>query len=159
MCSITDQVHHAARGARLATLIRHTHELTTAISADLLAPDVDSELAAMHVDAVAAHARGLLAAADAARASAAVLTGVLDLAVGARQLIDGTYASTKRWLEVESGMSATAATVTCVTRPTTVMLGCGSRGCPVRSAMTRCGCSPWVCAPRSSTCPPPSAVR
>jgi hypothetical protein len=105
MCSITDQLHAASRGPRLTALIAHTRELTTTIGADLAEPDADADLAVVPVDVVAAHARDLLAAADAARAAAAVLTGVVDRAVAARHLIDGTYASTKRWLEAETGMS------------------------------------------------------
>ncbi len=104
MCSTVDQTRGAARGPRLGTLIAHTRELTEAITADLTDPDAPADLAALHVDAVAAQLRDLLTVADQARAAAAVLTGVVDRAVSGRELIEGTYASTKRFLEVEAGL-------------------------------------------------------
>ena len=102
MCSTTDQTRGIARGPRLATLIGHTRQVTAAITADLTDPDVSANLAALDVDAVAAQLRDLLAVADQARAAAAALTGVVDRAVSGRELIEGTYASTKRFLEVEA---------------------------------------------------------
>ena len=110
MCSTVDQTRGAARGPRLGTLIAHTRELTEAITADLTDPDAPADLAALHVDAVAAQLRDLLTVADQARAAAAVLTGVVDRAVSGRELIEGTYASTKRFLEVEAGLSSRSAT-------------------------------------------------
>ncbi len=110
MCSTVDQTRGAARGPRLGTLIAHTRELTDAITADLTDPDAPADLAALHVDAVAAQLRDLLAVADQARAAAAVLTGVVDRAVSGRELIEGTYASTKRFFEVEAGLAPRSAT-------------------------------------------------
>ncbi len=110
MCSITDQTRGVARGPRLATLIEHTRELTDSINAELTDPDAAVDLAAVHVDAVTAQLRDLLTVADQARAAAAVLTGVVDRAVSGRELIEGTYASTKRFLEVEAGLSPRSAT-------------------------------------------------
>jgi hypothetical protein len=110
MCSVTDRTRDAARAARLAALIEHTRELAVAVGADLLDSDAEADLAALHVDAVAGHVRDLLAASDATRAAAAALAGVVDRAVDARHLIEGTYASTTHWLEVTSGMSRTSAT-------------------------------------------------
>jgi hypothetical protein len=110
MCSIVDQARGTSRGPRLHTLIAHTRELSEAITADLLDPDAPADLTALHVDAVAAQLRDLLTVADQARAAAAVLTGVVDLAVAGRELIEGTYASTKRFLEVEAGLAPRSAT-------------------------------------------------
>ncbi len=110
MCSITDQTRGLARGARLATLIEHGRDITEAVTADLLEPDAIVDLAGLPVDAVAAQLRDLLTVADQARAAAAVLTGVVDRAVSGRELIEGTYASTKRFLEVEAGLSSRSAT-------------------------------------------------
>ena len=105
MCSTTDRTDGATRGARLAMLAEHLRELSEAVAHELSHPDSVAELATLHPDAVAAQLRHLVAAADQSRASAALLTGVVDSAVSRRHLIDGTYASTKRFLEVENGLS------------------------------------------------------
>ena len=109
MCSITDQARGVSRGPRLAALIGHGRQLAEAVAADLLDPDACADLAALPVDAVAAQVRDLLTTIDRAGAAVAVLTGVVNGAVSSRQLIDGTYASTRRFLEVEAGMSEQSA--------------------------------------------------
>ncbi len=110
MCSTTDLTGGATRGARLAMLAGHLHELSEAVAHELSHPDSVAELATLHPDAVAAQLRHLIAAADQSRASAALLTGVVDSAVSRRHLVDGTYASTTRFLEVETGLSKGSAT-------------------------------------------------
>ena len=109
MCSITDQTRGTARAARLATLIQHSRDLTSTIAGDLLDPEAPTDLAGSHVDAVASQLRGLVATIESARAAAAVLTSVIDRAASSRQLIEGTYASTVRFLEVETGMGEATA--------------------------------------------------
>ena len=108
MCSTTDRTDGTSTGADLAVLVGHFHELAVTIATRVVDPGTD--LPALPVDAVAAQLRHLLAACDQGRAAATVLTGVVDRAVSARQLIDGTYASTKRFLEVEAGLSQRSAT-------------------------------------------------
>jgi len=105
MCSITGQARGVARGARLATLIAHGRELAEDVTADLLDADAVADLAGQPVDAVATQVRDLLATADQVRAAAAALTGVVAAGVQARQLIEGTYASTARFLQVEAGLA------------------------------------------------------
>jgi hypothetical protein len=109
MCSVTDQARDSVRGARLAALIGHGRELADDVAADLLDPSADVDLAGLPVDAAAAALKDLLTTIDRARAAAAVLTGVVNRAVSSRQLIEGTYASTRRFLEVEARLSEGAA--------------------------------------------------
>ena len=110
MCSVTDSASGRGLAPSLGTLIGHAHELGERIAADLLDADAQSVLTGVRADDAAAHVRDLLALADRARAAAAVLTGVVDDATSARQLIEGGYASTARFLQVEAGMSARSAT-------------------------------------------------
>ena len=107
MCSITDRTDGISTGADLALLVEHFGEL-----ADTIATRVGQsvgELPALPTDAVASQLRVLIGVADQARA-AAVVTGVVDRAVSGRELIEGTYASTKRFLEIEAGLSPLSAT-------------------------------------------------
>jgi hypothetical protein len=121
MCSTTDRTAGATRGARLAMLAGHLHGLSDAVARELSHPYSVAELAALHPDAVAAQLRHLVAAADQSRASAALLTGVVDSAVSRRHLIDGTYASTTRFCPAASAMQspATRSTCSCRSRPPT----------------------------------------
>ena len=107
MCSITNESGGSVPGARLTKLIEHAREVNEAIAAELARSSAD--LASLHTDAVAAALRDALAMVDRGRASTAVLTGVVDQAVSARHLVEGTYASTRRFLEVEAGLSEQAA--------------------------------------------------
>ena len=109
MCSITDQTRGRSRGPRLATLIGHGRDIATAITADLLDPDACADLAALPLDALSAQLRDLLTTIDQTRAATAVVTGVVNQAVAGRQLIDGVYASTTRFLQVEAGLSEQSA--------------------------------------------------
>jgi hypothetical protein len=109
MCSVTEDVRQAARQRRLGLLVRHARELTDAIAAELLDPETRAAVSTQHVDASAAQLRELLATVDRARAASAVVTGVVHRAVSSRQLIEGTYASTRRFLEVEGGLSPRSA--------------------------------------------------
>jgi hypothetical protein len=109
MCSITDEARGVARGAALRALIGHAHEVADAIADQLAQPGVDADLDALHVDALAGQLRDLLASIDRSRAAATVLTGAVDRKVSARQLIEGTFASTRRFLEVEAGLSEQSA--------------------------------------------------
>ena len=109
MCSITEASRGAALGPALGTLIAHARELTECIAETLREADAGSDLSALHVDAAAGQLRDLIAVSDQSRAAVAVLTGVVDRAVSRRHLIEGTYASTKRFLEVEAGLSARGA--------------------------------------------------
>jgi len=108
MCSITDRADGTSTGADLALLVGHFQELADAISTRV--GQSVGELPALPTDAVAGQLRVLIGVADQARAAAAVLTGVVDRAVSGRELIEGTYASTKRFLEVEAGLSPRSAT-------------------------------------------------
>ena len=105
MCSVTDDNRDVARGPRLCALVGHAREVADAIARELAQPGASADLDALHVDTVAGQLRDLLASIDRTRASATVLTAVVDRAVSARQLIEGTYASTRRFLEVEAGLS------------------------------------------------------
>jgi hypothetical protein len=107
MCSITDRVGGTSTGAALALLVEHFGELADTIATRV--GDADADLAGLPVDAVAGPLRSLLVALDQGRASAAVLTGVVHRGATSRQLIEGTYASARRFLEVEAGMSEQSA--------------------------------------------------
>ena len=109
MCSITDQARGRSRGPRLATLIGHGRDIATAITADLLDPDACADLAALPLDALSAQLRDLLTTIDQTQAATAVVTGVVNQAVAGRQLIDGVYASTTRFLQAEAGLSEQSA--------------------------------------------------
>ncbi len=109
MCSITDQARGRSRGPRLATLIGHGRDIATAITADLLDPDASADLAGLPLDALSAQLRDLLTTIDQTRAATAVVTGVVNQAVAGRQLIEGVYASTTRFLQVEAGLSEQSA--------------------------------------------------
>ena len=107
MCSITDRVDGTSTGADLAVLVAHVRELTDTLATRVASAETD--LPALPVDAVAVPLRDLVVALDQGRAVAAVLTDVVDRAASSRQLIDGTYASARRYLEVATGMSAGSA--------------------------------------------------
>jgi hypothetical protein len=90
-------------------LIGHGRDIATAITTDLLDPEAPADLAGLPLDALSAQLSDLLTTIDQTRAATAVVTGAVNRAVSGRQLIDGVYASTTRFLQVEAGMSEQSA--------------------------------------------------
>ena len=109
MCSITAATPAPVTVAALAPLIEHAHEVNTAVAAALAS---DPTLLASVPDALLeSMALELHAAQDAVEAAATVVTGRVDQPIGDVQglLIGGVCPSTRRWLEVEAGLSPHAA--------------------------------------------------
>jgi len=109
MCSITAATPAPVTVAALAPLIEHAHEVNTAVAAALAS---DPTLLASVPDALLeSMALELHAAQDAVEAAATVVTGRVDQQIGDVQglLIGGVCPSTRRWLEVEAGLSPHAA--------------------------------------------------
>jgi hypothetical protein len=109
MCSITDATPAPVTVPALAALVKHAHEVNTAVAAAL---GSDPALLAAVPDALLeSMALELHAAVDTATAAATVVTGRVDRQIGDVQglLIGGVHPSTRRWLEVEAGLSPHAA--------------------------------------------------
>ena len=110
MCSVTEDASGRGLAPSLGMLFGHAHEVGEQIAAALAQATDGTALTGVHADDAAGQVRDLLALADRARAAAAVLTGVVDDAASARLLIEGSYASTARFLESEAGLSPGSAT-------------------------------------------------
>ncbi len=98
-------------GSRLAALVASSQQVHQQI-ADLLAdPSLAAEIATVPADAVAGFVTALLSSIDTATAATTVLVGHVDAGTGPGTglLVDGKYASTRRFLEVEGGMSQKSA--------------------------------------------------
>jgi hypothetical protein len=123
MCSITD---HAAAApvpaAGLAALVAHEVEVGDLIAALLRDPRVASraerqpartgvDVGELPPDLAAELCTALLAVADRATAAATVLAGHVAASTGpgTGTLVAGTYASPRRWLELEAGLSPSSA--------------------------------------------------
>ena len=104
MCSVTDQARGRSRGPRLAALIGHGRDIAAAITADLLDAEACADLAGLPLDALSTQLRDLLTTIDQTQAATAVVTGAVNQAVAGRQLIEGVYASTTRFLQGEAGL-------------------------------------------------------
>ena len=84
-------------------------EISEAIAAEFADQGAVGDLAELPGDAVEGHLRDLLACADRASASATVVAGVPDSSASLRALIEGWYASVRRFLEVEAGLAPASA--------------------------------------------------
>jgi hypothetical protein len=123
MCSITDHATAApVRAVALGALVAHQGEVGDLIAALLRDPSVGGsaegertadgvDLGALLADLAAELTTALLAVADRATAAATVLAGHVAASTGSGTgtLIAGTYASPRRWLEVEAGLAPASA--------------------------------------------------
>jgi hypothetical protein len=110
MCSITEQASQVD-AASFSVLVAHAVEVGETLTAVLAEPAFAGELGGVHADGLASLATALLAVSDRASAAAASVVGQLEVASasGAGRLVGGKYASTRRFLEVEAGLSEHAA--------------------------------------------------
>jgi hypothetical protein len=113
MCSIVEAPTGSA-GSRLAALVGHLGELGAEVTAMLADPETAAEIAALPGDALAGFVTSLAATVNAGTAALTVVTGHVDAGGGRGSgcLIAGTYASTSRFLQVETGMSKQTASAT-----------------------------------------------
>ena len=103
-----------ALGADLAALVAHHAELGEQIAAKLADPATAAAIAALPGESLAGFVTTLSAAVGSGTAAMTVLTGVVDAGTGPGTglLVGGRYASTRRFLEVECGMSKQTASAT-----------------------------------------------
>ena len=96
-----------ALGADLAALVAHFAEVGEQITSKLADPATAEAIAALPTESLAGFVVTLSAAAGSGTAAMTVLTGAVDAATGPGTglLVGGKYASTRRFLEVECGMS------------------------------------------------------
>jgi hypothetical protein len=113
MCSIVEAPTRSA-GSRLAALVGHMGELGAEVAALLADPETAAEIAALPGDALAGFVTSLASMVDAGTAALTVVTGHVDAGGGRGSgcLIAGRYASTSRFLQVETGMSKQTASAT-----------------------------------------------
>jgi hypothetical protein len=96
-------------GLQFAALVAHFAEVGEVIRARMADPSFD--LAGFPVDSLSEFVTTLLAAGESASAAATVLVGQVDAGTGPGTglLVEGRYASTRRFLEVEGGLSQASA--------------------------------------------------
>ena len=96
-------------GSQFAALVAHFAEVGEVIRARMADPSFD--LAGFPVDSLSEFVTTLLAAGESASAAATVLVGQVDAGTGPGTglLVEGRYASTRRFLEVEGGLSQASA--------------------------------------------------
>ena len=113
MCSIVAQPT-GTTGSRLAALVAHTHEVNAEIAALLADPALASDVTGIPMDSRAGFVATMSASLSAGTAVMTVLTGQVDAGTGPGTglLVGGRYASTRRFLEVECGMSKQSAAAT-----------------------------------------------
>jgi hypothetical protein len=113
MCSIVEAPTGSA-GSRLAALVGHLGELGAEVTALLADPETAAEIAALPGDALAGFVTSLASTVNAGTAALTVVTGHVDAGGGRGSgcLIAGRYASTSRFLQVETGMSKQTASAT-----------------------------------------------
>ena len=98
-------------GTRLAALVALSQRVNEEIAEIVGDPSLTTEISALPADSLSGFVRILLASVDTASAATTVLLGHVDSGTGrgTGQLVDGRYASTRRFLEVEGRLSAKAA--------------------------------------------------
>ena len=103
-----------ALGADLAALVAHFVEVGEQITAKVADPAAAAAIAALPAASLAAFVATLSSAVGSGSAAMTVLTGHVDAATGrgTGRLVAGKYASTRRFLEVECGMSKQTASAT-----------------------------------------------
>jgi len=113
MCSIVEAPTRSA-GSRLAALVGHLGEVAAGVTALLADPELAAEIAALPGDALAGFVTSLASMVNAGTAAMTVVTGHVDAGGGRGSgcLIAGRYASTSRFLQVETGMSKQTASAT-----------------------------------------------
>jgi hypothetical protein len=113
MCSIVAQPT-GTTGADLAALVTHLAELGAEVCAKLADPALAGDIAGIPTESLAGFVSMLCQAEDYASAAATVLVGQVDAGIGpgTGMLVGGKYASTRRFLEVECGMSKQSASTT-----------------------------------------------
>ena len=101
-------------GARLAALVAHSHEVNAEIAELLADLSLTADVAAIPAASLAAFVSTMSASVNAGTAAMTVLTGQVDAGTGPStgMLVGGKYASTRRFLEVECGMSKQTASAT-----------------------------------------------
>jgi hypothetical protein len=113
MCSIVAQVGQTTRvtASWFSVLVAHALEVSETLTAVLADPEFAGELGGVPADALASLATSLHVASDRSAAAATVVTGQLQVATvsAAGRLVGGKYASVRRFLEVEAGLSEHAA--------------------------------------------------
>jgi hypothetical protein len=113
MCSIVQQVGQMPRvtASSFSVLVAHVLEVSETLTAVLADPAFAGELGSVPADALASLATSLHVASDRSTAAATVVTGQLQVATvsTAGRLVGGKYASIRRFLEVEAGLSEHAA--------------------------------------------------
>jgi hypothetical protein len=113
MCSIVQQVGQTTRvtASSFSVLVAHALEVSETLTAVLADPAFAGELGGIPADALASLATSLHVASDRSAAAATVVTGQLQVATvsAAGRLVGGKYASIRRFLEVEAGLSEHAA--------------------------------------------------
>jgi hypothetical protein len=111
---MTSATASGATAARLAALVAHAHEVNAEIAELLADPSLALDVAAMPVESLAGFVATLAASVGVGTAAMTVLTGQVDAGTGPGTglLVGGRYASTRRFLEVECGMSKQTASAT-----------------------------------------------
>jgi hypothetical protein len=109
MCSIVQQVGQTTRvtASSFSVLVAHALEVSETLTAVLADPAFAGELGGIPADALASLATSLHVASDRSAAAATVVTGQLQVTTvsTAGRLVGGKYASIRRFLEVEAGLS------------------------------------------------------